>query len=183
MLFCLLVVGCANSDELTASIRPESLATPIDDPAVPNLHQVNGWLFRSAQPNKENFKQLEGMGIKTVVNLRSMHSDSLNLADTSLELIEIPIITWSFSDHEIAAALRAIAVRAKRPVLVHCMHGADRTGLVIALYRVIFESWSKEQAKAEMLEGGYGFHSMWDNITNYLDTVDIELLRQNVMAD
>ena len=43
------------------------------------------------------------------------------------------------------------------PVLVHCKHGADRTGCIVALYRIVFQSWSKEAAIDEMHNGGYGF--------------------------
>ena len=39
---------------------------------------------------------------------------------------------------------------AKRPVFVHCKHGADRTGTMVAFYRILFEGWSKDEAIREM---------------------------------
>jgi protein tyrosine/serine phosphatase len=58
------------------------------------------------------------------------------------------------------------------PVLLHCMHGADRTGVVSALYRMSLQGWSKDAARQEMLHGGFGYHTMWRNIPGYLEEVD-----------
>lgn len=49
-------------------------------------------------------------------------------------------------------------------------------------YRIIFEDWSREQAKEEMLHGGYGFHSMWDNLPRLTDEADTGHLRQAIFA-
>ena len=63
------------------------------------------------------------------------------------------------------------------PILIHCKHGADRTGLFCAVYRVAFQGWSKEAAIREMTTGGYGFHSIWQNLPTYLRNLDIEALK------
>ncbi|MDQ0394656.1 tyrosine-protein phosphatase [Labrys monachus] len=76
------------------------------------------------------------------------------------------------------AALRAIRRhRSRGPVLLHCQHGADRTGLVCALYRILDENWSKADALAEMKRGDYGYHAVWGNIPTYLRKADIAMLR------
>jgi len=62
-------------------------------------------------------------------------------------------------------------------VLVHCLHGADRTGTMCAVYRMVVEGWSKEDAIKELTEGGYGFHEVWENMKKWLDTVNVEELR------
>ncbi|MBN2212120.1 MAG: hypothetical protein JW709_12050, partial [Sedimentisphaerales bacterium] len=62
--------------------RPATWATPIDVPGAPNLYKVSDVLYRSAQPSLEGLEQLKKLGIKTVVNLRSFHSDSDELGDT-----------------------------------------------------------------------------------------------------
>ncbi|MCW9717530.1 tyrosine-protein phosphatase [Avibacterium sp. 21-599] len=56
-----------------------------------------------------------------------------------------------------------------RTVLVHCYHGADRTGIVLAMYRIIFENQTVEQARYEMKYGGYGHHPIWVNIDKLLN--------------
>jgi len=44
-----------------------------------------------------------------------------------------------------------------RPIYVHCAHGADRTGLIIALYRVFVQGWAPQKAHDEMKAMGHNF--------------------------
>ena len=55
--------------------------------------------------------------------------------------------------------------------------GRMRTGLMVAMYRILFEKWSREEAIEEMVYGGYGFHIIWQNIIHYLRNVDLDALR------
>ena len=50
--------------------------------------------------------------------------------------------------------------RASGPVLVHCLHGSDRTGTIVAMYRIVEQGWTREAAIAEMTGGGYGYHAV-----------------------
>ncbi len=159
--------------------RNSAWAKPLQVDGADNFYQVNDWLYRSAQPDAEGFKNIEAMGIKTIINLRDTNKDPKIAVGTKLTLLNTPITTWSFDDSDILNALRAVS-QAERPVLIHCRHGADRTGLIVALLRVINEGWSVEDAKQEMLKGGYGFHSIWKNIPEYLDNVDIEALKTKI---
>jgi hypothetical protein len=63
-------------------------------------------------------------------------------------------------------------------VLVHCHHGADRTGTMCALYRIAIQGWTKEDAIQEMVQGGYGFHEMWINLPDWIDKLDIESMKK-----
>jgi protein tyrosine/serine phosphatase len=42
-------------------------------------------------------------------------------------------------------------VRLPFPVLVHCAHGSDRAGVMIAVYRMAFQGWSAKKSQKEML--------------------------------
>ncbi len=117
-----------------------------------------------------------------MLSLRTSNTDPELAAGTGLRLEHVPITTWAVGDEEMTAALRIINT-APKPLLLHCYHGADRTGLTIAMYRMIFQGWSKEDAKEELVNGGYGFHSIWRNIPKYIDEVDIEAIRARVMGD
>ena len=64
------------------------------------------------------------------------------------------------------------------PVFVHCQYGADRTGVMCAIYRIAVQGWSKEDAIEEMTKGGFGFHSLWSNLAKYIEKLDIEEIRQ-----
>ena len=78
-----------------------------------------------------------------------------------------------------AEALRIIRM-ADGPVLIHCWHGSDRTGLISAMYRVLYQNWSKDEAIDELMKGGYGYHSLYRNIPEYIRKVDIPNIRKMV---
>ena len=166
----------------TVTARPATWATPVVIAGAPNLNRVDTNFYRSAQPGEAGFKALaKDPGIKTVVSLRAFHSDRALLKGTGITLIRVPIFTWHIETEDIVKALAAIRkAEAKGPVLLHCQHGADRTGLITALYRVLYQGWTKEAALDEMQNGNFGYHAIWGNIPRYLRTVDIEALRKMV---
>lgn len=158
--------------------RPE-WATRVGKSA--NLFQVTPTLFRSAQLGKEDVAELKALGIKSVVGLRAFHSDEEWLKKSGIKTSRVKIYTWAVDDDNIVAALKAIRTAEKEgPVLLHCWHGADRTGLVAAMYRLLYQGWSKAQALDELLNGGYGYHALWKNIPAYLRDVDVEKIRHLV---
>jgi uncharacterized protein (TIGR01244 family) len=161
--------------------RNAEWAVPIASPSVPNLFRVTPDIYRSAQPEAADMKALEQMGIRTVISLRGFHGDREKAKGTKLVLISIPIHTWDIDDDEVIQALRALR-DAEKPVLLHCQHGADRTGLIMAMYRMTEQGWSREKALDELQNGGYGFHPMWQNIIEYLRKIDVERIRAVVKA-
>jgi protein tyrosine/serine phosphatase len=60
------------------------------------------------------------------------------------------------------------------------MHGADRTGVVSAMYRVVYDNWDKKRAIDEMRNGGFGFHEVWKNIVEYVEKVDVNAIKLSV---
>lgn len=147
-----------------AADRPSSWATPLTVRGVPNLHRLSADVYRSGQPTAEGFRELERLGIRTVLCLRALHTDGKLLSGTSLRLIELPLVAFAISDREARKALSVVSDAANYPLLVHCLHGSDRTGLVCALYRMGVQGWSAEEAVRELTEGGYGFHAVFGNI-------------------
>ena len=76
--------------------------------------------------------------------------------------------------------LRIATTPAMQPVLVHCLHGSDRTGTMVAIYRIAYGGWSKAQATEEMIIGGFGFHPMWKNLLSYIDELDVNAIKAQV---
>ena len=76
------------------------------------------------------------------------------------------------------AFLEIVTDPEKRPVFVHCMHGADRTGTMVAVYRIVVEGWDKEKAIDEMRNGPFGFHEIWTGLPEFLKELDIEGLQK-----
>lgn len=162
-------------------VRKPEWATPIA--TAQNLYQVTPTFYRSAKLSTESLATLRKLGIRTVVSLRAFHGDNEVLDKSGIRMVRIPIYTWDIDDKDVIAALRVIRqAEADGPVLLHCLHGADRTGLVSAMYRIIYQGWSREQALDELEHGGYGYHAIWKNIPKYLKNVDLEHIRQAVEA-
>jgi hypothetical protein len=88
--------------------------------------------------------------------------------------------TWSVGDEEVEAFLKVALDAERHPIFVHCQHGADRTGTMLAAYRIVVEGWDKETAIEEMTRGGYGYHSIWSNLPSYLRKMDVESMRRRV---
>ena len=160
--------------------RPAQWAIPITMAGVGNLHKINDELYRSAQPTSEGMKNLDKLGIKTVINLRAFHSDSDEINGTTLLNDALSVKTWHIEDEDVIRVLRTIQKKENGPFLIHCLHGADRSGVISAIYRIVVQGWTKEDALKEMVDGGYGFHPVWTNIITYVKNVDIEKIKHAV---
>ncbi|MFZ6720871.1 dual specificity protein phosphatase family protein [Undibacterium sp. Ji49W] len=175
-----LSISLPASAAIAEDARPAEWASPVA--TTQNLFRVTPVFYRSAQLQSKDLGLLQALGIKTVVSLRSFHSDDKVLKNSGIKLQRIGINTWDINDKNVIAALRALQAAEKDgPVLLHCMHGADRTGLVTAMYRILNQGWTKDQALEELTKGGYGYHSLWKNIPDYLHKVDIDKIRQAVV--
>ena len=166
----------------TGVSRPASWAQPIEAKGVPNLHQVDRNVFRSAQPDAQGFKILAAQyGVRTIVSLRAFNADEPLTRGLALQLVRYRIHPWHIEREDVVGALRSLrAASEKAPVLLHCQHGADRTGLIAALYRILYQGWSKDAAADEMLNGSFGYHAVWGNIPRYVRRVDVERLRREI---
>lgn len=157
-----------------------SWATPIALEGLPNLHKVSDDLYRSAQPTALGMQNLTNLGIKTVINLRTFHSDEGEMAGVPINRVHIWMKTWHAEREDVLRFLQIVTVPTNTPVLVHCQHGADRTGLMCAMYRIVVQGWSKEDALQEMTKGDFGFHEMWSNLPKWIDKVDVEGLKEEL---
>jgi len=174
----LVLVNTVYGAETSPAHRPERWAKPMEMKGVPNLHKVSETLYRSSQPSADGMRNLKAMGIETIVNLRSFHSDRDEIGDTGLAYEHIYMKAWYPEEKEAIRFLQIVTNPRRSPVLVHCRHGADRTGTMCALYRVAVQGWSKEEALKEMTEGGFGFHGIWGNLIEWINALDIERIKK-----
>jgi protein tyrosine phosphatase (PTP) superfamily phosphohydrolase (DUF442 family) len=154
----LFLFTCPLPTQLAGSPRPRTWAQPVRLPGVPNLFRVTPKLYRSDQPTSEGMKNLKKLGIKTILNLRSFHSDRDEIGPTGLISEHIYMKPWHPEEEEAVRFLQIVTNPRLTPVLVHCQHGADRTGAMVALYRIAVQGWTKTEAIREMKEGGFGYH-------------------------
>jgi protein tyrosine phosphatase (PTP) superfamily phosphohydrolase (DUF442 family) len=177
-IFTLVLVNTAYGAETSATNRPAHWAKPVQIKGAPNLHKVSDTLYRSAQPSTEGMRNLKAMGIETVVDLRSFHSDRDEIGDTGLAYEQIYVKAWHPEEEDAVRFLQIVTNPKHSPVIVHCQHGADRTGTMCVLYRVAVQGWSKEEALKEMTDGGFGFHGIWENLIQWINGLDIDRIKR-----
>ena len=160
--------------------RPGKWAQPVKTTAVKNLNRITPQLYRSAQPDAAGMRELEKLGVRTVIDLRDFNDDRKEARGTKLRLRRVKMDAWHIEDEDIVRVLALLRRKEHGPFLIHCQHGSDRTGIACAMYRLVEQLWSREDAIRELTDGGYGFHKTWANIPRYLRKVDIEKIRQRV---
>ena len=55
--------------------------------------------------------------------------------------------------------------------------------MMCAIYRIVIQGWTKDEAIAEMTQGGFGFHSVWENLVDYLQQLDVEKLKRQAFPE
>jgi protein tyrosine phosphatase (PTP) superfamily phosphohydrolase (DUF442 family) len=160
------------------STRPTNWAVRIEKPGLPNFYMVTTNLYRGAQPTVRGMEELEGMGIKTVLNLRSFHSDEDRLDGTEMKQARLHMKPWHSEDEDVIHFLKLATDTNNLPLFVHCQRGADRTGMLCAMYRIVVCGWNKKEALDEMIDGGFGYNSTWQNMVRYIQKVDVAKIRQ-----
>ncbi len=178
-LLCLaLLIGLVEIPAQAADsteARPAEWAQPVEKDY--NLYQMSPTLYRSSLPDGAALPLLSKLRIGTVITFLP-ESDKRWLSTPGIEQVQLPYRTNHVDDSDILRALRAVqAAEAKGPVLMHCKHGSDRTGLVAAMYRVVVQGWSKEDALNEMTEGGFGDSHHFKDGVRYMMQADVDKLR------
>ena len=158
--------------------RPETWAQPVKLEGVPNLYRISGELYRGDQPSPLGMRNLKKLGLKTILNLRSFHSDRDEIGETGLAYEHIYMKAWHPEEEDAVRFLKIVTDPKRSPVLVHCQHGADRTGTMIAVYRIAVQGWSKAEAIREMTQGGFGFHQTWGNLPKWIQKLNIDRLKR-----
>ncbi|MGF6905860.1 dual specificity protein phosphatase family protein [Fusobacterium sp. PH5-44] len=190
LILSFILANFINHDILCAAteknIRNKKWATKMNIEGLDNLHKVSDNLYRSAQPTATGMRNAEKLGIGTIISLRSKQKDTPLIKGTNLKLIHVSMRAWNAKLEDAIFLMRTLnpnnPIFEGKPVLVHCYHGADRTGWIIALYRITYENWNKKDAIEEMLKGGYGYHkSIWKDIVNFLEDINEEEFKELVL--
>lgn len=138
---------------------------------LPNLQSVSTDILRGGQPTEAGFRLLKDYGITTIVNFReeeiSIKHEMAITKSLSLDFVSIPLRPFDVPSQASIEQFLAISQDQKNfPLFAHCLHGMDRTGLMIGVYRLKVSDWSFEDTVAEMLK--FGFHSAFTNLSDPL---------------
>lgn len=163
--------------------RPAHWAAPLINTSLENAYRVSPDLLRCEQPRTADIADLRALGVRAIVNLRRWHTDPKELAQAGFQLVVHRLEADAITFDDLVAALRVIRA-APKPVLVHCWHGSDRTGAVVAAYRIVFQDWTPADALDELRHGGFGYHEKWfPQIVTLFETLDAADLRRRALAD
>jgi protein tyrosine/serine phosphatase len=136
------------------------------DEHLPNFHRINENLYRGGQPTAEGIRRLAALGIKTIINFRdareNVHRERQAAEENGLRFINLHLSNWfAAKDNEIQKIIEVIMNPEHHPVFIHCKRGADRTGTVVAVYRMLHEGWTATEANREAKRHGIGWWQVW----------------------
>lgn len=138
---------------------------------IRNFYKIDADLYRGARPKfrEEVYLKLAALGIRTIVNLEGSAQAAkeqalvartnkrlLREGQPQLEFDSFPIEPLTgvglmgVSDRRMQV-LFAQLQKAPKPVFIHCKHGRDRTGAIVAIYRMRRGELSYSQAYEEAL--------------------------------
>jgi protein tyrosine/serine phosphatase len=150
-------------------------AVPLDKTF--NLYEMTPSLYRSALPSSDSLPLLKKLQVRTVVSFIK-GDDAVWLGDTPIKSVSIPLHANRVDDADVLRVLRTLQdAEAVGPVLLHCKHGRNRTGIMAAMYRIVLQGWSQEDALNEMQQGGFGDLEDMQGAIRYVKNVDIAKLR------
>ena len=150
----------ANGKNPAAGVSPVKISIS----GIPNFGQVDAHLYRGAQPEPEAYAQLKSFGIDTVVRFnpegQNMAAEKAQVESVGMNFVTFPWSGFGEPTHEqVVSFLALLRDNPDSKVFLHCRLGADRTGVMVALYRLTFDHWNTEQALAEMY--AYHYHHLW----------------------
>jgi protein tyrosine phosphatase (PTP) superfamily phosphohydrolase (DUF442 family) len=131
-------------------------------PGISNFYQVDEHVYRGAQPNLEGFQYLAKSGVNTVIDLREKgpraRAEERAVTAAGMRYVNVPMSGLTPpTPAEITRILLLLEDTSSGPVFVHCKRGADRTGAVIAAYRIHHDHWQSAQALGEAMSHGMSF--------------------------
>lgn len=132
----------------------------------PNRHRIRPDLWRSAQPLPHHIARLAKQGVRTIVNLRGVHTSAAYriereaCRDHGIEMVDFEVRSRAAPTREELERIRALFDNITYPALIHCKSGADRAGLMSALYLHLKQGVPiKEAAKQLSLRFGHVRHA------------------------
>jgi len=150
---------------IVLAIGTAAVAKRHSDPAFSNINirnfgKMDNRLYRGAQPNESDYKDLKTLGVKTVVDLTDSPKsyEKRDVEALGMRYVNIPMSDSSYPKAEqINAFLKLVNDPSTGTMYIHCAGGRHRTGVMGAVYRFNVNHWNLDQAYAEMKD--YDFYT------------------------
>jgi protein tyrosine/serine phosphatase len=137
---------------------------------IANFGKVNDKLYRGAQPDAAGITNLARLGVKTILNLRMTKdvwkAEAAAAAANGITCTNVPMKGLGRPTDAQVTNLLALIETLPAPVFIHCEHGCDRTGTIIACYRIRHDQWSSESALQEAAK--YGLSKLERGMKKYI---------------
>jgi protein tyrosine/serine phosphatase len=139
---------------------------------APPIELVSAGVYRGRRPDQPTLQNLKALGVKTILDLEddsgAVRREKQWVAALKMSFISEPMSGfWWPNDKEVDQIEAIMADTSRRPIFVHCLHGEDRTGLIVGLFRVFTEHWYPGDAYKEML--AKGFHKVLFLLNHYFE--------------
>lgn len=141
-------------------------------PQINNFGQISDTYYRGAQPEGQDYADLAGFGIHTVINLTNGDGDANEqsmVEKTGMKYFQIPMTTHvNPTESQISEFLKIVNDPAMQPVYVHCVGGKHRTGVMTAIYRMTQNKWTADQAFDEMKKYKFGMEFLHPEFKSFV---------------
>lgn len=159
LLLIVLAYGVAMGAESPQTGEPtparHSIGKHLDAEGLPNFGEVTPRLYRGGQPTPAGFDRLAQMGVRVVVDFGRSSRDEKQTRKLGMEYVTIPWHCPFPKDKEFAKFLKLVKENPDKKIFAHCRLGDDRTGMMIAAYRMAMQGWSADEAMNEMKQFGF----------------------------
>ncbi|MGH7198705.1 MAG: fused DSP-PTPase phosphatase/NAD kinase-like protein [Candidatus Omnitrophota bacterium] len=154
---------------------PEAFPQNAPSVSAKNFCEVKPGFYRGGKPSLTDLEKLRGMGVNMIIDftMANRQAEREKARELGMNYVNIPWdtdtwMTWFYDYDRVAKKFfELIEDPSNHPVYVHCFSGRDRTGMMVALYRMEKEGWSYDEAIAEMKGFGYDEKS-YPNLADYL---------------
>jgi len=132
---------------------------------IPDQAVVENGITRGGHPDVTDLHNF-----KTIISLeaisKSTESERKKAEQLGIKYVSSPMDVHQMpEDTQVQYIINLMKDPSNKPLLIHCFHGEDRTGLIVGLYRVYVDHWTPEAAYQEMLK--MGFHKKFTDLRDY----------------